>query len=135
MQELLSGLKGFSFSFSAVIAIVFTAISVACLATRYYYKVLRDRKFRKRSHAIMTGLVNEQFAPLLAGFPGSGSEARFIGTPIDYIVFSGLAKGSVHEVLFVEVKTHSGVRLSSIERSVRDAIENGRVRWKRFDAQ
>jgi len=80
------------------------------------------------------GLVNEQFAPMMKGFPGDPSDARFIGKPIDYIVFKGLSKGAVEEIVFVEVKSRSGGRLTGNERSIRNAIADHRISWAQFNA-
>jgi predicted Holliday junction resolvase-like endonuclease len=135
MKDLIYGLNELSLSLGATVVVVVAFIILTYFLTRHFYMVRKNRIFRKRSHAVMTGLVNEQFASMIHDFPGSGSDSRFIGSPVDYIVFNGLSHGCVSEVIFVEVKTHSGVRLSSTERTLRDAIENGRVRWTRFDTQ
>jgi predicted Holliday junction resolvase-like endonuclease len=84
-----------------------------------------------RSRAVISGQVSEQMAPYLPGFNHNPSEARFIGKPIDFVVFSGLDGKSVDEVVFVEVKT-GGSRVSPVERSLKDAIEGGRVRWEEY---
>jgi predicted Holliday junction resolvase-like endonuclease len=84
-----------------------------------------------RSRAVISGQVSEQMAPYLPGFNHNPSEARFIGKPIDFVVFSGLDGKSVEEVVFVEVKT-GGSRVSPVERSLKDAIEGGRVRWEEY---
>lgn len=85
----------------------------------------------KKSRAVLTGQFSEQLAPLLPGFPGKPTEARFIGKPIDFLIFKGLDEKSVEEVLFVEVKTGQS-RLNSVERSLRTAIEEKRVRWVEY---
>ena len=54
-------------------------------------------------------------------------EARFIGTPIDYVVFNGLDEGEC-EIVLIEVKTGRS-QLSPRERRVRQAVEASRVRW------
>jgi len=83
----------------------------------------------------MTGLVNEQLAPLIDGFPGLPSDARFLGKPVDYIVFDGLTQGDVKEILFVEVKSRAGGRLTPNERSVREAVKNRSVRWVTYSPE
>jgi predicted Holliday junction resolvase-like endonuclease len=85
----------------------------------------------KRSRAVIGGLAAEQFAPFLPGFPAEATEVRFIGKPVDYIAFSGSSRGVVDEVLFIEVKTASS-RLSPVEKSLRDAIEKGKVRYVEY---
>ena len=56
-------------------------------------------------------------------------DARFLGTPLDFIVFDGLDEGDVRRVVFVEVKTGKASLLSG-ERRCRDAIEAGRVEYQ-----
>lgn len=85
----------------------------------------------KRSRAVLTGQIGEQLAPYFPDFPGSTADARFLGKPVDYIVFSGASTGSVKEVLFVEIKT-GAARLSGPERSLKEAIQAGRVRWVEY---
>ncbi len=60
---------------------------------------------------------------------------RFLGTPVDLIVFDGLSVGALEQVVFVEIKTGAS-QLSTRERRVREAIQAGRVAWEelRFDA-
>ncbi len=84
-----------------------------------------------RSHAVVSGKVREHLVPLLPEFAGrfDGRDARFLGSPVDFVVFDGLDAGSVERVVFVEVKTGLSA-LSSRERQVRDAVERGRVEWQ-----
>jgi predicted Holliday junction resolvase-like endonuclease len=82
----------------------------------------------KRSRAVLGGLAGEQLAPFLPGFPADPTESRFIGKPVDFIAFSGASRGVVDEVVFIEVKS-GGAQASKIERSLRDAVKAGRVRW------
>ena len=70
----------------------------------------------------------EQIAPHLPGFPFNPRDARFLGGPVDYVVFDGLEEGSVRRVVLVEIKT-GGATLSSRERLVRDAVQERRVEW------
>lgn len=82
----------------------------------------------KRSRAVLGGQLTEQLAPYLPDFPWSPTEVRFLGKPVDFLVFRGLDGKAVEEVVFVEVKTGES-RLSPVERSLRDAIKAGRVSW------
>lgn len=87
----------------------------------------------KRSRAVIGGQAAEQFAPFLPGFPADATEVRFVGKPVDYVAFSGASRGSVDEVLFIEVKTGTS-RLSPVEKSLRDAIAAGKVRYVEYRA-
>lgn len=85
----------------------------------------------KRSRAVLGGLAAEQAAPFLPGFPADPGDLRFIGKPVDFVAFSGASQGEVREVLFVEVKSGSASP-SRVERSLRDAVRAGRVRWAEY---
>jgi predicted Holliday junction resolvase-like endonuclease len=87
----------------------------------------------KRSRAVLGGLAAEQLAPYLPGFPFDPTEVRFVGKPVDFIAFVGSSSGRIEEVAFVEVKS-GGAALSPVERSLRDAIAAGKVRWVEYRA-
>jgi predicted Holliday junction resolvase-like endonuclease len=96
------------------------------------WKALTEQQIRQdaiqRSQSATLGRITEHFIPYLAGFPYNPKDARFLGTPIDFVVFDGLSEGEVESVVFVEVKAGKGA-LSTRERRVRDAVREGRVRW------
>ena len=83
-----------------------------------------------RSRAVLGGRFTEQMAPYLPEFRYDPTEARFIGSPIDLIVFPGLAGDEPQEIVFVEVKPGARPRLSPREQRVRDLVEAGKVRWE-----
>lgn len=92
----------------------------------------REREIRKdsvgRSRATLSGQFLEKLAPHLPEFPYDPTDVRFLGTPVDYVVFDGLAAGELQEIVFLEVKSGRS-DLSTRERRVRDAVEAGAVRW------
>ena len=85
----------------------------------------------RRSRSVLGGMFAEQLAPYLPNFPFSPTEAKFIGAPIDFLVFKGMDAQYFEEVIFVEVKSGSA-RLNQNERSLKDAIINKRVRWHEY---
>lgn len=94
---------------------------------------LREARIRKdaleRSQSAVAGKATEHLAPLLPGFDFDPRDARFLGSPIDFVVFDGLSEDQVPEIVFVEVKTGPLAALSRRERLVREAVEDGRVRF------
>jgi len=94
---------------------------------------IREARIREdalwRSHSVVAGKATEHLAPLLPGFEFDPRDARFLGSPIDFIVFDGLSEGEVHEIAFVEIKTGPSAALTTRERRVRDAVEGRRVRF------
>lgn len=81
----------------------------------------------KRQRSTIKGQIIEQVAPWLSAFDCEIEDLRFIGSPIDYIAFTGLDSDKA-TVKFYEVKTGQG-KLTSRERRLRDAINSGRVEW------
>lgn len=79
-----------------------------------------------KSRQVIGGSFSEQLAPFLPGFPFDPTEARFIGKPVDFLVFRGLAAGQVEEVVFVEVKSGAS-RLNSNEQTLKNCIEQKKV--------
>src|SRR3989344_3409495 len=69
------------------------------------------------------GKVTEAFAPFLSGFPFNASECKFMGDPIDYVVFEGLDERNVKAVHFVEVKQGSS-KLSANQKQIKDIIDS-----------
>jgi len=94
---------------------------------------IREARIREdalsRSHSVVAGKATEHLAPLLPGFEFDPRDARFLGSPIDFIVFDGLSEGEIHEIVFVEIKTGPSAALTTRERRVRDAVDAGRVRF------
>jgi len=72
---------------------------------------------------------SQQLVPYLPGFGYNPKDARFLGSPVDFVVFDGLDAGALERVVFLEVKT-GAAGLSARERQVRDAIQSGRIAWQ-----
>jgi len=100
---------------------------------RYSDEDLSDarRDAVRRSRGVLAGKGGEQLAPLLPAFSDrfDPSEARFLGAPIDYVVFDGIGTGELRDVVLVEVKTGRS-QLNRNEREVELAVREGRVRFE-----
>ncbi len=98
-----------------------------------YNKRLRaERKDAvKRSRAVLEGQFGEQLAPFFPDFPCNATELRFIGKPVDFIAFQDASKGSISEVVFIEVKTGRS-QLSPVERSLKECIQKGNIRYLEY---
>jgi len=75
-------------------------------------------------------------APLLPGFPYWPADARFLGDPIDYMVFDGYSackdnheSGDDLEVVILDIKQGKSV-LTREQRQIARAVEEGRVRFE-----
>lgn len=84
-----------------------------------------------RSRAVIGGQFSEQLAPYLPDFPYNPNEVRFIGKPIDLIVFKGMDEKNISEIKFVEVKSGNS-KLSASEKKLKEAVEAGRVSWEEY---
>jgi len=58
---------------------------------RHEEEIIKDAV--KKSKAVVAGKVAEQIVPFLPEFKYNPKDARFIGSPIDFIVFDGLDEG------------------------------------------
>ncbi len=85
----------------------------------------------KKSREVLTGQFSEQLAPYMPDFPYSPTECRFIGKPVDFIVFKGMDLGEPSEVIFVEVKSGES-KLSAREQKLKDVVEKKKVRWVEY---
>ena len=85
----------------------------------------------KQSRAVLSGQFSEQIAPYLPDFPYNPTEVRFIGKPIDFIVFNGMDKKKIDEVIFVEVKSGQS-QLSKVEKTLKSTIENKQISWQEY---
>jgi predicted Holliday junction resolvase-like endonuclease len=120
---------------AALLAAAWLALRLAVYRARHPYGeedlLAARRDAARRSRSAIGGRGAEQLAPHLVGFaerwdPG---DARFVGAPVDYVVFDGLAAGELRELVLVEVKSGSG-SLSPNERAVREAVAEGRVAYE-----
>ena len=84
-----------------------------------------------RSRAVLSGQFSEQLAPFFPDFNFKPTECKFLGKPIDFIVFKGADDKKIDEIVFVEVKSGKS-KLSSTEKSLKETIENKNVRWEEY---
>lgn len=92
-----------------------------------------------KSRSILRGKTTEHFAPISEEFLKEfvPSDAKFIGSPIDYIIFSGA--GSITdgeekeiEIVFMDIKTGKA-KLTKVQRAIKKAVEEKRIRWKTLE--
>ena len=88
------------------------------------------------SRAVLKGKMAEQFAPILPEFQYLPSDAKFLGDPVDYVVFDGYSNfrdgdGDAEdiEVILLDIKS-GGARLSKGQQAIAQAIREGRVRFE-----
>ena len=88
------------------------------------------------SRAVLKGKMAEQLAPIMPEFQYLPSDAKFLGDPVDYVVFDGYSNfrdgdGDAEdiEVILLDIKSGSA-RLSKGQQAIAQAIREGRVRFE-----
>jgi predicted Holliday junction resolvase-like endonuclease len=84
----------------------------------------------RRSQSVTRGKITEHLIPYFPDFPYNPKDARFLGSPVDLIVFDGLSEDTIREIVFVEIKTAKNPSLSRREREIRDCVQEKRVSYK-----
>lgn len=94
------------------------------------------RESVQKSRSSLKGQIAEQMAPLLPGFRYLPADARFLGDPIDYLVFSGYTDlrdnrtgASDLDIVLLEVKQGAS-SLSPFQRAIAKSVQEGRVRFE-----
>lgn len=89
-----------------------------------------------RSRYVLKGKIAEHMVPMYRDvFKYDPSDARFLGAPIDYVIFDGytaVKDGNSDEsitVVLADIKT-GNAKLNRTERKIKEAVEQGRVRWE-----
>lgn len=99
---------------------------------------LQEQGIRKdaisRSARTLSGKTLEKLVPFLERFNHDPHDVRWIGDPIDLIVFDGYSdsgRKEIDKITFVEVKS-GGSNLHSGQKNIRDAIEKKKIKWEEF---
>jgi predicted Holliday junction resolvase-like endonuclease len=82
-----------------------------------------------KSQSIMMGKTLEHLIPFFPEFKWNPRDARFLGSPVDLVVFDGLSEGHLRQIVFVEIKTNTS-QLNAREVQIRDIIKSGKVTWE-----
>lgn len=91
-------------------------------------KIRRDAV--EKSHAVIKGRITEHLLPFFPDFSYNPRDARFLGSPVDFIVFDGLDEENLEKIVFVEVKTGKSGALSQREKMVRRCIERKSLEYR-----
>jgi len=97
-------------------------------------KALREDALAK-SRAVLKGAIAEQLAPIFKIFGHNPSDARFIGDPVDYVIFDGYTKVRERledmpiKIVLADIKTGEA-DLTYEQRRIKQGIEKGLVEFK-----
>ena len=97
---------------------------------------LAQKRSVNTSRAVLKGKMAEQLAPILPEFQYLPSDAKFLGDPVDYVVFDGYTDfrdgdGTAEdiEIVLIDIKS-GGARLTKGQQAIAEAIQQGRVRFE-----
>jgi predicted Holliday junction resolvase-like endonuclease len=82
-----------------------------------------------RSSAVHVGKVTEHLIPWFLDGAFDPRDIRFLGSPIDLVVFHGLSAGYIEAIHFIEVKSGKRPILAPREELVRGAVIAGRIAY------
>ncbi|HYM39002.1 MAG TPA: Holliday junction resolvase-like protein [Thermoplasmata archaeon] len=129
-----------------LVAIVLVSVAVSLVAGYAIGKALttrgleleyqeREKSARedsvKKSRSTLTGKLLEQLGPFLPDFRYDPTEVRFIGSPVDCLIFVGASAEECKEVVFLEIKSGRSKK-SKVQRRIREAVEQSRVRREEY---
>lgn len=115
-----------------------SAVEARCRAELERWKIEAADGIRKdsvnRSRSTLKGKIAEQMAPVMPEFGFCPADARFIGSPVDYVIFDGLTtvadeNGSGIRIVFMDVKKGNS-SLTRVQRVIKKAVEEKAVSWK-----
>lgn len=107
------------------VAVIVILLIVVVFLIKEFYSIKKqydDLRFSKQSQSVKYGQLTEQWIPFSKDFPYSSQNFRFIGKPIDGLVFEE------DKVVFVEFKTNKSA-LNESQKKIKELIEKKKVEW------
>lgn len=102
------------------------------------WKEREEEKIRedaiKRSARTLSGKTLEKLVPFLENFPYDPHDIRWLGDPVDLIIFDGYSFSEgrdLNQIVFCEVKSGKS-KLSPIQNKVKEVVEKKKVKWEEF---
>lgn len=110
---------------------------IAQLQQQHQEEIIQAQKRSvNTSRAVLKGKIAEQFAPILPEFDYLPSDAKFLGDPVDYIIFDGYSEfreglRSADEIQIILLDIKSGhARLHQGQQAIAKAIQQRRVSFQ-----
>ena len=89
----------------------------------------RGEQIGRSSNASERGYAVENLLPFIPSqFPWHPKDARFMGAPIDYLIFDGMSDGDLRKIVLVEVKAGKA-KVTRRQQQIKDAVEAGKVEF------
>jgi len=92
----------------------------------------------KRSTSVRVGKEMERLVPFFSEFKYNPRDIRWLGDPIDFVIFNGYSKAKdsgdlskLNEIVICEIKTGKS-RANKYEKRIKELIKDKRVKWDDF---
>jgi len=86
----------------------------------------------ERSARTLSGKTLEKLIPFLEKFPYDAHDLRWLGDPVDFIIFDGYSsEKSPKQIVFCEVKSGES-KLSKVQNEIKELVEKKKVKWFEF---
>ena len=134
--------------------VIFEVLSFVLLALTIYFffknrewKIKFDQKIKEfldqeeknirqdaieRSARVLSGKTLEKLVPFLKEFKYNSHDIRWLGDPIDFVIFDGYSKNKeVSKIVFCEVKSGES-KLTPVQNRIKEIVEEGKISWDEF---
>lgn len=111
--------------FAAIILVLALFLYLFYRKSKSLERSLNELGFAKNSQSVKYGKLTEHWIPFSDKFPYDPKQFRFIGNPIDGIVFDD------DKIVFTEFKTASS-QLNERQRKIRELVQKKNVDWLEF---
>ena len=116
-----------------MLEIILTAIIFVLLIFLFFFykknseiqQQLNELSFSKSSQSVKYGKMTEQWIPFSKDFPHNSENFRFLGSPIDGIVFND------DKIIFCEFKSNTS-KLSEKQKRIKSLVESKKIEWLEF---
>ncbi len=123
------------------IAVTFLTIKYVYLKSSFEQRIkewLQKEEDRIRKDAIersartLSGKTLEKLIPFLDKFPYDAHDLRWLGDPVDFIIFDGYSsEKSPKQIVFCEVKSGKS-NLNKTQNEIKELVDKKKVKWFEF---
>lgn len=99
------------------------------------WKEQEERRIREdailRSARTLSGKTLEKLVPFLEKFPYDPHDVRWLGDPIDLVIFDGYSSKTPNQIVFCEVKSGDS-KLTKAQNRIKELVETKKIKWEEF---
>lgn len=99
------------------------------------WKEQEEKRIREdaivRSARVLSGKTLEKLVPFLEKFPHDPHDVRWLGNPIDLVIFDGCSSQNPNQIVFCELKSGDS-KLTKTQKRIKELIEAKKIKWEEF---